>query len=705
MKNAIGVMIGVGLLFLCACSRQDNLNPSPTATSPRADTPVPIDTQSPTPIPTVTAIGPTPDAVAKPVHLATIGVPFTYTLTATNYGPSDATGVVLTDTLPEGTVFSSATPSQGSGCRLVPQGVIELGVGTGVPRLITCALGDLRLGSSAVVTIVVTPITVTSVLTHTAVIVANEADPNALDNTYYEETTIRPAADLTIRADASGRVHVGGELIYTITVTNSGPSPATGIVITDVLPAGTTLAWSRPALRNCDQVDRTVECYLGDLKGGDTATVTLDISTPITGSVTPETTPASVTVDLVTPACAILPHPQGNSGDGVTCQLDDLGSGASAQLLIGLTVNDTTTGTIRNTATIMANETDPIPLDNRVTITTTVSAAPALTATGLSGATDLAMHVDAPDRIIAGKPFTFTFIITNQSAVDATRLTFQDTLPPGLIVGSIVPGWRSCSAAHGALTCQLLSSPGSKPITFTLIVTSDAVVPPVLTLDPVLPGWPFCDAEGEGNLSRAFKCNLGDLESGGHTQVTFVATAGGVVTRVITNTATVDAKETDLQPLDNTAETIAVVGVEADLSIQPQVSGPAIADQTLIFTMTIINAGPSNATGVVLSDTLPISVSLVSASASQGNDCQESQAGTIVCKLGRLNSGGVATIAIGVTVDAALTPLIAETIENAAIVWADQVDPEKSNNWVTQSIPVGAETDLSIDVIDNQDTN
>ncbi|MBA2592590.1 MAG: DUF11 domain-containing protein, partial [Gammaproteobacteria bacterium] len=38
----------------------------------------------------------------------------TYTVPVTNNGPSNATGVTMTDTLPAGVSFVSATPSQGS---------------------------------------------------------------------------------------------------------------------------------------------------------------------------------------------------------------------------------------------------------------------------------------------------------------------------------------------------------------------------------------------------------------------------------------------------------------------------------------------------------------------------------------------------------------------------------------------------------------
>ena len=49
-------------------------------------------------------------------------------------------------------------------------------------------------------------------------------------------------ADLAITktAGVSGAVHPGDQFAYTLTVTNNGPADATGVVVTDVLPAGLT---------------------------------------------------------------------------------------------------------------------------------------------------------------------------------------------------------------------------------------------------------------------------------------------------------------------------------------------------------------------------------------------------------------------------------------------------------------------------------
>jgi uncharacterized repeat protein (TIGR01451 family) len=100
-------------------------------------------------------------------------------------------------------------------------------------------------------------------------------------------------------------------------------------------------------------------------------------------------------------------------------------------------------------------------------------------------------------------------------------------------------------------------------------------------------------------------------------------------------------------------------------------SGSQPTGRTMTYTVNVTNNGPDPATGVILTDTLPGSVSFVSATVSQGS-C--SGTATITCLLGTINPGNTVTVTIQVT------PRQAGTITNTATAVLEQVDSNTANN-------------------------
>ncbi len=99
--------------------------------------------------------GDAPDPVA-------VGAVLTYTLSITNNGPADATGVTVTDTLPGTVTFGTATPSQGSCSQAA--------------GVVTCPLGTILVSATATITITVTP-TTPGTITNVAMVAATTLDP------------------------------------------------------------------------------------------------------------------------------------------------------------------------------------------------------------------------------------------------------------------------------------------------------------------------------------------------------------------------------------------------------------------------------------------------------------------------------------------------------------------------------------------------
>jgi uncharacterized repeat protein (TIGR01451 family) len=127
-----------------------------------------------------------------------------YTLTAANAGPSSASNVTVTDTLPPGTTFVSATPSQGS-CS-----------GT---TTVTCSLGTLASGGSATIGLVLTTSSTPGTVSNTATVSATETDPNLANNSSTSvittvNATAIPVASTWVLMALAGMLALLGALKY-----------------------------------------------------------------------------------------------------------------------------------------------------------------------------------------------------------------------------------------------------------------------------------------------------------------------------------------------------------------------------------------------------------------------------------------------------------------------------------------------------------
>jgi uncharacterized repeat protein (TIGR01451 family) len=90
-------------------------------------------------------------------------------------------------------------------------------------------------------------------------------------------------ADVGVSVNPGGAVPLGNNLTFTITVTNNGPTTATGVTLTDTLAAGLVLVSATPSQGSCSGTG-PISCPLGTLAGGASATVTVVASASTTGS-------------------------------------------------------------------------------------------------------------------------------------------------------------------------------------------------------------------------------------------------------------------------------------------------------------------------------------------------------------------------------------------------------------------------------------
>ncbi len=172
-------------------------------------------------------------AVAKAVSSSTpnVGDTVTFTVTLSDLGPDAATGVQLSDVLPAGLAFVSATPSQGSYSSA--SGVWTVGTVT------TTTAQTLRIEAQ-----VVSP----DAQTNTATISHSDQFDPVTSNNSASATETPGGADLAVAKAVSGSTpNVGDTVTFTVTLSDLGPDAATGVQVSDVLPAGLAFVSATPS--------------------------------------------------------------------------------------------------------------------------------------------------------------------------------------------------------------------------------------------------------------------------------------------------------------------------------------------------------------------------------------------------------------------------------------------------------------------------
>jgi len=131
----------------------------------------------------------------------------------------------------------------------------------------------------------------------------------------------------------------------------------------------------------------------------------------------------------------------------------------------------------------------------------------------------------------------------------------------------------------------------------------------------------------------------------------------------------------------------------ADLAVTIQAEPePASTGQPLNYLVRITNHGPEAASAVTLSDTLPATVSLVSATPSKGLPCTGSS--SLLCRIGQLNAGETTTVSIVVT------PSAQGSLSHTASITGLQPDPNTSNNQATATSHVVGTANLQVSLRD-----
>ncbi|HEV7764577.1 MAG TPA: DUF11 domain-containing protein [Thermoanaerobaculia bacterium] len=572
------------------------------------------------------------------------GAPLSYTITIDNLGPDDSTGTItVTNTLPAGATTASGVGA-GWSC------------GAPISGVITCTNGSTLLDGNALPPIVVSmtaPANPGSI-SNSATVTSVTTDPASGNNTSSVSTNVIAQADLSITKSGPTGVTSGQNITYTITVTNNGPSQAIGVVVSD--PTVTPLGF----LSNSGACATPYPCNLGNLNAGQSATITSNYSTPpnFDGDVTNTATVSATTGD---------PDSTDNSASMTT------NVGAQADLSIVKTGSALTSPGQDITYTITVTNNGPSPSTNTIVSDPTPVGVAFLSN---SGACTTAYPCNV-GLLNSGQSVVITSTYTvpgNYSAatVDNTASVASDVNDPDTSDNSSTVSTTVLQATDLSI---VKSGPASvalgQSLTYTITVTNNGPgnAPSVVVDDPTPPGLTFIS--NSGACATAYPCNLGTLTVGQSATITTTFNVPpGYVGASISNTATVSSVASEIDATDNTSTVVTTISAStsADLRIVKNGPGETDAGGTVNFVITVFNAGPATANGIVVSDPTPAGLTFTG----NGGAC-----GTpFPCSLAPLGPGQSATIVASYDVDASAEG----TIANTATVSSSTSDPTLSNN-------------------------
>lgn len=611
------------------------------------------------------------------------GEQITYTITVTNNGPDDAAGVIVTDVLPAEVSFVSGDVDGDSGA-------VSVDTGTGN---IIANVGTLADQAQAVITIIVdvnedssTPLT-----NNASVASTPDTDPDPSNNTTSEQTSIDRVVDVAIDKSVSGSIVAGEVATFTILVSNNGPGQARDVEVTDTLDGdltfvpgsfdagasgvtfaqnGQDLTFTVGTLNVSESVtfsfDVTIDSAAtgtianiatattsdtDDVPANNTDTADIAVTQLVDLTLTKEVNAATavpgqdqlvytITVqhDQTSPSDAtgvvitdVLPAGLSNpvinaptaddtdiTGGTVTVTFNSLPVGESRSFTVTVDVDADATGTITNPAEVVANEPETDTSDNSDDAVTTLDPDFDIVVTK-------SVNDATPDPL---QQITYTVALENEGPSTATGVVLTDAVPAGLTFVS------------GTLDGQ------------TGTLNGGNVVFPGITID-----------------------------AGETVSATLVFTVDAAATGTLTNTASVPDRSADGEnDITNNSDSVDITITErVDLVLTKTVSAAnAGAGETLTYTITVNNLGPSTATAVQVVDTLPAGVTFVSGTG-PNNEALSVNNGVITVDGGNLANGGNFSFTINASVNSGISGILT----NSATVSSTTGEINLGNNTAT----------------------
>ncbi len=615
------------------------------------------------------------------------GANLTYDITVTNNGPSTVTGATVSDVLPAGTTFVSAT----NGATY-----------NSVINTVNFTAGALASdGTTSFQLTVAISSTLTGTLSNTATVTppAGVTDPNLNNNGSTATGPLQPQADLQItKTDGNTTAVPGASDTYTIVVTNAGPSFVTGASVMDTFPVVFTgVTWTATATG-------AATGFTANGSGNINDTVTMPVGSTITyiatGAIDPSATGALTNIATVTPPAGVTdPDISNNSAgdtDTLTPQYDvsvtkvDNKGGSSITPSTGTVVPGTSftyTITVSSngpSTAINVSVSDPLPTGLTSFVWsgnghTNVSGAISDTIASLAPGASVVYTATATVRPSATGTLSNTATVSaaNGTNPNNNSATVTDNLTPQADL-SIVKTSGTNTAVPGTNITYNITVTSNGPSTVTGAMVSD-VLPAGTTFVSATNGATY----DSGTNTVSF--TTGTLATGGTDDFRITLAINLADTGTLSNTATVapPAGVTDPNNGNNSSTDTVTLTPPADLSIfkTDGNSGSAVPGANVAYTITVTNNGPSTVTGAMVRDVLPASTTFVSAT---NGATYDSGTNRVSFTTGTLANGDATSFQLTLAISPSATGSLANTATVAPP--AGFFDPNLSNNSFTDTI-------------------
>lgn len=638
--------------------------------------------------PLTTTINSSPDlTVTKSVEPSSVlaGEIVTYTVVITNKGNETATGVAVTDTLPVSFTFGGM--AQGD------DPTVAGNVLTWTNQAITGTVVPYKWITSGPLTLIFTVTTGADIPDGTVL-------PNFVTVTYgLTDVATGPTAPVTItkpqlniaKSAHSGLVPAGGTLTYTIRYSNTSGTPASSVIITDLLPSHVnfvtaTTPFAPPSPSAGDVMTWTIGDLAGN-SGSQSITLVLTVTTPLTnGTVLTNEAwigAAEPSADSTGPVTTVV-----QSAPDIVLHKYASGSTVSPGGTLTYTLSAVNDGNASATGVVI---TDVLP-DHTYFIT--------------------ASGDFAPTGPIAGDVMTWTLGSLAGEGLQMLTTTLVVTVETPLTNGLEIPNTAWIASAQGASDADTVTVTVSSALTLTLtkedspdpvavggtllytltvqnLSVSDAMATGIVISDTVPDETEYTAASSNcAETSGLISCTLSNLTPGASDSITFSVQVDSDLAdgAELANTASVTCAQ-NVTATDTETTIVRAPDMQVTKSASPAIVRPG---ETITYVITFANVGGIAASGVRITDTLPLSASLVT---SQTTGASFVPGSTYAWLSPTVEAGSVGTITITAQVTTTpgwIDPNGGTIIENSVVITATTPDGDPSDNQDTTQTTVYA---------------